>query len=178
MTPRTILAALGAFAAGAVLTLAATDALARPARAAAPSSYTNGAYGFSLTPPSFANAEKESGIQTAMFFAPGKNGFAANLGVMVQTVKMTLDEYVTLSRGQFEKGGIKISTEAKMKVSGRDAVLWEYEGAAKERKMKWMALAVIDADRVFLITGTSTQDDYEALSKEFKASLASFKILD
>jgi hypothetical protein len=178
MTTRTILAALGAFAAGAVFTLAATDALARQSRVAAPSMYTNGAYGFSLVPPTFAKAEKDSGSQAAMFFAPGKKGFAANLGVMVQNVKMTLDEYVALSRDQFEKSGIKITTEAKLKISGRDAVLWEYEGAAKERKMKWMALAVVDGDRVFLITGTSTQDDYEALSKEFKTSLASFKILE
>jgi len=178
MTSRTILAAIGAFAAGAVLTLAATDALARPGRAAAPSSYTNGAYGFSLVPPTFAKADPDSGVQAAMFFAPGKNGFAGNLGVMVQTVKMTLDDYVALSRDQFDKSGIKISAETKRKVSGREAVLWEYEGAAKDRKLKWMAMAVVDGDRVFLITGTSTRDDYDALSQEFKASLDSFKILD
>jgi hypothetical protein len=178
MTTRIILVGLGAFAAGAVFTLAATDALARQSRVESPSSYTNGAYGFSLVPPTFPKAEKDSGSQAAMFFAPGKNGFAANLGIMVQSVKMTLDEYVALSRDQFEKSGIKIGTEAKLKVSGRDAVLWEYEGAAKERRLKWMALAVVDGDRVFLITGTSAQDDYDALSKEFKASLISFKILD
>jgi hypothetical protein len=176
MMPRTILAALGAFAAGAVLTLAATDALARPARAAAPSSYSNGVYGFSITPPAYPRVEKDSGTQTAMFFAPGKNNFAGNLGIMVQTVKMTLEDYVKLSRDQFEKGGLKVGTEAKMKVSGRDAVLWEYEGASQGRKLKFMALAVVDADRVFLVTGTSTQDDYEALSKEFRASIDSFKI--
>jgi hypothetical protein len=55
-------------------------------------------------------------------------------------------------------------------------VLWEYEGASQGRKLKFMALAVVDADRVFLVTGTSTQDDYEALSKEFRASIDSFKI--
>jgi len=178
MTPRTILAALGAFVAGAALTLAATDALARPARAAAPSSYSNGAYGFSITPPAFPKVEKDSGTQTAMFFAPGKNNFAGNLGVMVQTVKMTLEDYIKLSRDQFEKGGLKVGTESKVKVSGRDAILWEYEGAAQGRKLRFMALAVVDADRVFLITGTSTQDDYETLSKEFKASIDSFKILE
>jgi len=178
MTTRTILAAIGAFAAGAVLTLAATDALARPARAAAPSAYSNSVYGFSIAPPTFPRVEKDSGTQTAMFFAPGKNNFAGNLGVMVQTVKMTLEDYVKLSRDQFEKGGLKVGTESKLKVSGRDAVLWEYEGASQGRKLKFMALAVVDADRVFLVTGTSTQDDYEALSKEFRASIDSFKIQD
>jgi hypothetical protein len=178
MTTRTIFAALGAFAAGAAFTLAATDALARPGRAAAPSSYTNGAYGFSLVPPAFPKADKDSGAQAAMFFAPGKNGFASNLGVMVQTVQMKLDDYVALSREQFEKGGLKVTGETKLKVSGRDAVRWEYEGAAQGRKLKWTAMAVVEGDRVFLVTGTSTQGDYAALSQEFKASLDSFKILD
>jgi len=178
MTPRTILVALGAFAAGAVLTLAAPSALARQTRPAVPSSYSNGVYGFSITPPAFPKVDKDSGTQTAMFFAPGKNNFAGNLGVMVQTVKMTLEDYIKLSRDQFEKGGLKVGTESKVKVSGRDAILWEYEGAAQGRKLKFMALAVVDADRVFLVTGTSTQDDYEALSKEFKASIDSFKILE
>lgn len=178
MAPRSILTAIGAFAAGALLTHAATEALARPARPAAPSAYTNGAYGYSLVPPTFPKAEKDSGAQTAMFFAPGKKGFASSLGIMVQTVKMTLDDYSALSREQFEKGGIKVGSETKLKVSGRDAILWEYEDASQGRKLKFMALAVVDAGRVFLVTGTSTRDDYESLAKEFKASLDSFKILE
>ena len=178
MTSRSILAALGAFAAGAALTLAATDALARQSRVVAPSAYTNGLYAFSIVPPDFAKADKDSANQTAMFFAPGKNGFANNLGVMVQNVKTTLDEYIARSQEQFKQGGLKTAVETRLKVSGHDAVLWEYEGATKDRKLKFLSLAVVDRDRVFLITGTSTLDDYDALSKEFRASLSSFKLLE
>jgi hypothetical protein len=178
MKPTVLLALAAGFAAGALVTVASTDAFARPVRVPAPSAYTNGVYGYSLVPPTFAKADPESSSQTAMFFAPARNGFACNLGVMVQTVKMTLDEYIKLSRGQFEQGGLKVSAETKLKVSGRDAVFWEYEGSAQGRKLKFMAQAVVDGDRIFLITGTAPRDDYEAASKEFKASVDSFRIAD
>lgn len=177
MKPATILVALASFAAGAIFVLAASDAAARPAPAA-PSFYSNGAYNFSITPPAFPTVEKGMGSQAAMFFAPAKDGFAGNLGVMVQNAKMSLDEYVKLSTDQFKQAELKVTSETRKKVSGRDAVLWEYEGAPQGRDMKWMALAVSAGDRVFLITGTSTAADYEALSKDFKASIDTFKLND
>lgn len=178
MKPTFMLAVAAGFAAGALFTVAATDALARPVRPAAPSAYTNGVYGFSLTPPVFAKADPDSVTQPAMFVAPAKNGFASNLGVMVQSVKMTLDDYMKLSRDQFTQGGLKVLAETKQKVSGREAVLWEYEGSAQGRKLRFMAEAVADGDRIFLLTGTATRDEYEAVAKEFRASLDSFRIAD
>jgi hypothetical protein len=175
MKHSTILVAIGSAAVGAVLALAATDGLARQDKAATPSRYTNGAYGFSIQPPGVPRAAKDSVLQAAMFFAPAREGFAANLNVMVQEVKMSLDQYCTLSKGQFKQAGFKVLSEARKKVSGRDAVLWEYEGELQGRGMKWCSLAVADTDRVYLVTGTSSVDD-DALSKEFKASLESFKL--
>jgi len=177
MKPSTILAMIGSAAAGAVLALAATEGLARQEKAARPSAYANGVYGFSIQPPAVPRAAKDSVLQAAMFFAPARDGFAPNLNVMVQEVKMSLDEYCTLSRGQFKQAGLKVRSEARKKVSGRDAVLWEYEGELQGRAMKWTSLAVADTDRVYLVTGTSTMDD-ESLSKEFKASLETFKLAE
>ncbi len=168
----------GAFVAGALAGALAIDSAARPTRASVPSTYANGLYGFSLVPPALGKVEPGSGGQTALFFGPPRNGFASNLGVMVQNVKMTLDDYVKLSRDQFEQGGLKVSSETRTKVSGRDAVVWEYEGAAQGRKLRWIAQAVVDGERVFLITGTCTRDEYEAAAKEFRASLDSFRISD
>jgi hypothetical protein len=177
MKPSLILVALGSAAAGAVLALAATEGAARQDKAARPSQYTNGVYGFSIQPPTFPRAGKDSALQAAMFFAPARNGFAANLNVMVQQVKMTLDEYCALSKGQFKQAGINVLSEARKKVSGRDAVLWEYEGELQGRAMKWVSLAVAETDCVYLVTGTSPQED-DAQSKEFKASLESFKLAE
>ena len=74
-----------------------------------------------------------------------------------------------------KQAGFKVLSEEKKKVSGRDAVLWEYEGDLRGRAMKWISLAVADTDRVYLATGTSAAGD-EALSQEFKASLETFKV--
>jgi len=178
MNLRTIFAGLACFAAGAAIALTAADAFARPARAAVPAAYANSVYGFSLVPPSYPKVERDSATQAAMFFAPARKGFASNLGVMIQTTKTTLDEYVALSKGQFKQADLKIVTENRVKVSGKDGVIWEYEGSAQGRDLKFMALAVADGDRVFLVTATAPQAEYEVLSKEFKASLDSFKILD
>lgn len=176
MKPALLAALAASFAAGALVGLTASDASARPA--AAPSVYTNESYGFSIVPPAFPKAEKAAGGQAAMFFAPVRSGFASNLNVIVQAAKMSIDEYVELSKGQFEQLKLKCLSEKRLKVSGRDAALFEYEGKTQGKEMKWMALAIADGDRILLATGTALAEDYDSVAKEFKASLESFKILD
>jgi hypothetical protein len=176
MKPTLLAVVAASFAAGALVGLTASDASARPAPV--PAVYTNDVYGFSIVPPAFPKAEKAAGGQAAMFFAPVRSGFATNLNVIVQAAKMSIDEYVELSKGQFEQLKLKAVSEKRLKVSGRDAAMFEYEGKTQGKEMKWMALAVADGDRIVLATGTALAEDYEAVSKEFKASLESFKILD
>jgi len=178
MKPATLIAVAASFAAGAVFALAAADAAARAAGAPAPSVYTNDVYGFSIIPPAFPKAEKTAGGQAAMFFAPVRKAFADNLNVVVQATKLSIDEYVELSKGQFKQFDFKLTSEKRMKVSGREAALFEYEGQTQGRDMKWMALAVADGERIFLATGTAAAEDYDSVSKEFKASLESFKLPD
>jgi hypothetical protein len=174
MKPATILVVLASFAAGAVFAIAASEASARPVPA--PAVYTNDVYGFSIIPPAFPKAQKNAGGQAAMFFGPVQKDFANNLNVIVQAAKMTIDEYVALSVNQFKQMDIKVTSETRKKVSGRDAALFEYEGKTQGIDMKWMALAVADGGRVFLVTGTAAAADYDSVAKEFKASLDSFKL--
>ena len=176
MKPATILAVLASFAAGAAFALTASEAAARPAPA--PSLYTNDVYGFSLIPPAFPKAEKAAGGQAAMFFAPVRKGFATNLTVIAQATKLSIDDYIALSKSQFKELNISVTSEKRVKVSGRDAALFEYEGQAQGTDMKWMALAVADGDRILLVTGTALAADYDSVAKDFKASLESFKLAD
>ena len=178
MKPSTLLVALASFAAGAVLALTAVEGLASPARPAKPSYYADGRHGFSLLPPEFPKGEKDSAGMTVSFFSPPKNGFATNLGVMVQNVAMTADQYSELSTGQFKNAGLKVVSETRKKVGGKDAIAWEYEGTLQERELKWMALAVVDTDRVYLLTGTALKADYDQAAKAFKPCLDSFKLGD
>jgi hypothetical protein len=170
-----LLIAVGSAAAGAVLALAAADGFARQDKAPRASQYTNGVYGFSIQPPAFARADKNTNTQAVMFFAPPKNGFSSNLNVMIQEAKTSLDNYQKLSVGEIKKQGFKLVSEARKKIAGRDALYLEYEGEIEERPLKWMMLAVFDADRVYLSTGTLLKAD-DVASRELKASLDSFSL--
>ena len=178
MKPSLPLAVAGAFVAGALAAAAAADAFPRPARTAGASRYTNGTYNFSLTPPDFAKADKDVTHTVATFFAPAQAGFANNLGVLVQNIKTTADEYIELSQGDFKKLGLKVAVQKKLKVSGRDAVYWEYEGVQQRQPLKWMSLAVVDTERVYLLTGTAPASTYDGVAKEFQASIDSFRLAD
>lgn len=176
MKPVVLAAVAASFAAGALVGLTASDASARPAPA--PSLYTNDVYGFSIVPPAFPAAGKTAGGQAAMFFAPVRKGMASNLNVIVQGEKMTVDEYVALSKNQFKQLNLTLLSEKRLKVSGREAALFEYEGKPQGIEMKWMALAVADGDRIVLATGTAIASEYDSVSKAFKASLETLKLVD
>ncbi len=177
MKPSALLAVAAAFAAGAFAGAAGADALARPARASGPSRYADGTYNISLVPPAFPKAEKDAAHTVATFFAPTRENFAANLVVIAQRVKTTLDQFVENSKGDLQKLGLRAVVERKLKVSGRDAVYWEYESDPQRRPLKVISLAVLDGDRLFVVNGTSLASDAE-VQKQFQASVDSFRIAD
>ena len=148
-----LIATLISFAAGAAVAWTAAEGPKR-----LPTVYMDGRYGFSMQPPDFP-----------------KGGFASNINVMIQNVGLTMDQYRELSNGQFKQMELKILSETRKKIGGKDAILWEYEGKSQGRALHWMSLAVSDGERVFLITGTATQDEWETASKQFRTCLDSFK---
>ena len=102
--------------------------------------------------------------------------YFANVGVVVQNVTVTAEQYRKLTLRQFKTAGIKLLSESKKKVSGRDALMFNYEGRMQGQLLRWLALAVIDKDKVFLITCTARKDGFGKLEKRFKDCLTSFKI--
>ena len=137
--------------------------------------YKDARYGFSIEAPAFAAAEAAS-VTPVMFFAAPENGFAANVNVSVQTTPMTAKEYAELSREQFQQMKFEVVSEKELKVSGRDALLWDYRGRAQGLDLHWLALAVADKGRVFLVTATSTADAFPKHEKAFHAALRTFSL--
>jgi len=178
MKATTAAVAAGSFALGALLALGAGDLLARNAPAALPSVYTDARYNFTITPPNFPKGEKDTSGLAASFFGPGKKGFAPNLGITIQNVAMSAKDYAELSNGQFTQAGFKVLSQTDRKVSGRDAVLWEYEGKTQNHELTFYGLAVCDKERVYLITATAPKSEWATLGPEFKAAIDSFKLED
>jgi len=150
--------------------------LASAVPVAAPSTYRDGLYGFTIQAPVFPAVAEGTGVMPVMFMGPGSDGFASNINVGVQKTTTTLDAYVALSKTQFEAAGFKVNSEARSKVSGREAVVFDYQGKAQGLELRWLALAVVDKDRVFLVTATATPDGFGKIEKEFRACLESFRI--
>lgn len=157
------------------LLLCAAAVLAAPSAPAA-SKFTDGRYGFSVVPPSFDGIPAGQSVVSAMFFAPAKGGFASNVNVMVQNVVLTADQYAELSRKQFAAAKFTVTSEERAKVSGRDALRYVYEGKQQGHDLKFMALAVVGKERVYLLTCTAPKRDFAGLEKRFKECLDSFAL--
>lgn len=142
-----------------------------------PSSYVNGPYRFSLTPPRFPDAAKRSATVFQASAAP-VDGAEANLNVQVQPMNMDREQYRALSRGQFRKEGWTVTSEKDLTVSGRDAILWDFEGKCEGEEYRWLSLAVIDKPKVILATCTSLKRHFAEHEGEFRASLESLRMAE
>lgn len=158
--------------------LLAAAALALPARDPKPSVYTDGTYGFSIQAPAFPKAPASASVSLAIFSAPAEDGFGSNMNVVVQNVAVTLDEYREASLGQFKTAGMKVNSETRSKISGHDAVVWDYEGTLQGRELRWLAAVIGTKDRIFLVTCTALKKHFQKNEKEFRKSLESFKLAE
>jgi hypothetical protein len=167
-----------AVSAAVILATGAFLAYAQAAKEPAKSSYANAQYGFSMEPPVFPEVPEDMNIVVALFSAFPKNGFSSNLNVVVQRLKTTADGYAKLTKTEFEALGITVVSEKRLKVSGRDALLLHYKGKMGGRDLQFLALAVIDADRVFLATCTALDADFNTVEPAFRACLESFRLAE
>ena len=149
---------------------------AQEKRASKASRYTDELYGFSIQSPSFPAAAKGSGVTPLIMLGPPENEFSSNVNVMVQETATTRKDYQKLSRDQFKAAQFKVLSEKETTVSKKDAMLIEYEGNQQGRDLRWIALAVITGERVYLVTCTALKGDYPKSEAAFKSCIKSFEL--
>ncbi|MEX0775396.1 MAG: hypothetical protein WD042_06740 [Phycisphaeraceae bacterium] len=168
MRRRILTAALLLLAVG-LANLAAQDA------AAPTSAYTSGRYSFTLQAPTFdALGAGRAGV-IAAFSAPAEEGFAANMSVMIQQISMTRDDYKAVLIGGIEKAGLTINRSDTLKVGPHDALRLDYQGTLDQRDLRFLALAVVEKNRVVLVTCKSLQKNFAKYEAAFKAALDSYQ---
>jgi hypothetical protein len=141
------------------------------------STFVDTTYGYTIDTPKFPGAKPTTPGTVLIVTGPADDGFAPNVNVTIQATSTTAKAYRDLSVGQLEQLKLKIHSERQLKVSGLDAIELDYEGAIQgARPLRFLSMAVIDKDRVILITCTSTPEGFAALESEFRASLKSFKL--
>ena len=121
-------------------------------KAARRSHYTDEVYGFSLDAPRFpAAVAGVTSVTPIILGAPAEGGFSSNVIVAIQLTKSSKDAYREQSLEQFKQLDFKVNSEHSRKVSGRDAVGFDYQGRFQGgRDFRILTLAVIDTDRVIL----------------------------
>ena len=130
-------------------------------------------YGFSLTPPAFDGLPEGQSVVRLAVSGPAQNGFSPNVNVTVQSIKTTRDAFVELSESQFKTANFTIRSKQNRLVSGRPAVLFDYEGSFGGPTLRFLALAVVLPERVLLVTCTSLASSYSTHEREFKRSINS-----
>ncbi len=145
-------------------------------RAAKRSHYADAYYGFSIDAPRFPANDAAVNIIPVVFTGPGRDGFASNVNVTVQRTKTTAEAYRELSIGQFKQLDFKVNAERTSKLSGRDAVEFDYQGKVQDRDLRFLSLAVIDTERVILVTCTATTEAFPAVEAEFRVCIASLRL--
>ena len=133
-------------------------------------------FGYSVTPPEFADPRAGDVFMRLNVLSPPDAGFASNMGVMVQEVAISRDQWVAQTKAQFAEAGVKLHSSSNRTVSGQPAVVMDYEGVLTERRLRFLQLAVILPQRVLLLTYTAPPAAYGRYEKEFKRSLETFKL--
>ena len=148
-----------------------------PRRSAeAPRVYADPLYGFSLEVPRFEVAKEGATAPIAVFYAPASDGMAPNINCLVESKAYTAEEYKKVTLDGLLALKMTMNSQKEIKVGGRDAFLFDYEGKQNDRLMRHVALAVLDSDRVLLTTCTALKEQFADHEKQFRAGLDSFKM--
>ena len=128
-------------------------------------------YGFQIdpldAPPSNAPA------QALMTFLPPKNNFAANVNVQIQPYSEGIKHYITLSEGQFKQAGLQVISE---KQNADNEWVCEYSGDLQGRVLHFYSRAIFRGNKIYLITATDLNQDWNEDSMALKKCVDSFKM--
>jgi hypothetical protein len=150
-------------AAVAALTLASLAAGAASARLVFPRN------GFSIAP--LDDLSPGSSIVAVQMSLAPSDGFAPNVNVQVQPFTGSLEDYVALSRKQFDDMGLTVISENK---AGKAATSFEYSGSLRESPLHFYARAEKRGGSVYLATATSTESQWASVGARLKACVDSF----
>lgn len=143
-----------------------------------PSVYTDTLYGFTVEAPRFPKAAANTSVVPIAMHAPIDQAFVANVRATVQRIATSRQDFRQLSLAQFKVAGWRVNLDTDVTVSGREAVVFDYEGTVGGRALRWLALAVIDKEQVYLLTCTATKDTFSKYEKAFRDCVDSFKLTD
>ncbi len=138
--------------------------------------YTNKAYGITMSIPEFAEDATRPAVQLAQFFGPAEDKFAANVNVQVQFQKTTVDAYIDATKSDMATLGLELTKVSKVKVSGHSAVEFEAKGTVRGLPLLFVSRAIMRSDHTVLITGTALASKRTAHFASLQRSVRSLRL--
>ncbi len=127
------------------------------------------ASGFSIAP---LDVAQEGPHQVLFMMLPATESFAPNVNVQIQPFSGTIEEFVSLSRQGFDAAGLQVSGER----IGKGAVTWEYSGDYEGRNLRWYAAAHVGDGRVYVVTATALEQQWDTVAADLKECVDSFRL--
>lgn len=128
-------------------------------------------YGFSID--SLDDTVDLYPAQALMMFLAPYNGFASSVNVMIQPYLGTMEEYIALSKQQFQEMEWEVVSESRR---GETEWLVEYQGKLQEQSLRWYARAILKDRKVYLATATAAQSQWEEFADTLKKNVDSFRV--
>jgi hypothetical protein len=104
---------------------------------------------------------------------PPKDGFAPNVNVTIQVYGQGIDQYIELSRKQYQAMNLTVIREVKTE---KGEWFIEYSGPFQSMSLHWYSRAVFDGGKVYLVTATSPETEWDALSSKLRSVVNSFSL--
>ncbi len=103
---------------------------------------------------------------------PATDSFAPNVNVRIQPYNGTIKQYADLSKKQFIAAKLTVQSETVTQTS----VVWEYSGTMQGHNLHWYAKAERGNGKVYLVTATAKESQWNDVAAKLKACVNSFKL--
>jgi hypothetical protein len=127
-------------------------------------------HGFSIT--ALPGADDQQVHQVLIMMLPASDSFAPNVNVQIQPFGGTLDQYVAISRQQFQQAQWQVLGEE----VGRDAAAWECSGELEGSTYHWYIVAHSAGARVYLVTATALEQQWDGVGATLVECVDSFRL--
>jgi len=107
-----------------------------------------------------------------MMFLPASDGFGPNVNVNIQPYPGSMKEYISLSKAQFQKMSWTVVDEKQV---GDAEWKVEYKGPMKGNDLHFYARAVSKDGKVYLVTATAQDSQWNTVGSTLRSHVDSFK---
>lgn len=114
--------------------------------------------------------------KVSFFLPPDKNGGRPNVNVIVQPGLTTREQYLSISLNELQQAGMKVNNRQDLTVSGKDALMLDYEHASGNDGFRFLGLVVVDSNQAVLVTAMAPHELFGEYEKVFRDCLMSLRL--